>query len=136
VLPSIPSDGQTGSWPLRRADRYWETLVLYRMRACGKLRVNEYSARGRTKKAGILVSGLVSGELLFRQPADQNVTMRYISIENLPPSHFARDKSPPQWHGWHAFRRGLATNLHALGVDDKTIQAILRHSNVSLTQNI
>jgi integrase len=40
------------------------------------------------------------------------------------------------WHGWHAFRRGLATNLHALGVDDKTIQAILRHSNVGLTMNI
>ena len=38
------------------------------------------------------------------------------------------------WHGWHAFRRGLATNLHDLGVDDKTIQAILRHSNVSVTQ--
>jgi hypothetical protein len=29
-----------------------------------------------------------------------------------------------------------ATNLHALGVDDKTIQAILRHSNVGLTQNV
>jgi integrase len=41
-----------------------------------------------------------------------------------------------QWHGWHAFRRGLATNLHRLGVDDKTIQAILRHSNVSLTMNV
>jgi integrase len=41
-----------------------------------------------------------------------------------------------RWHGWHAFRRGLATNLHALGVDDKTIQAILRHSNVGLTQNV
>jgi integrase len=41
---------------------------------------------------------------------------------------FKRDESFPQWHGWHAFRRGLATNLHALGVDDKTIQAILRHS--------
>jgi integrase len=40
------------------------------------------------------------------------------------------------WHGWHAFRRGLATNLHALGVDDKTIQTILRHSNVSLTMNV
>jgi integrase len=37
---------------------------------------------------------------------------------------------------WHAFRRGLATNLHTLGVDDKTIQAILRHSNVGLTMNI
>lgn len=41
-----------------------------------------------------------------------------------------------QWHGWHAFGRGLATNLHALHVDDKTIQAILRHSNVGITQNI
>ena len=41
-----------------------------------------------------------------------------------------------KWHGWHAFRRGLATNLHALGVDDKTIQGILRHSNVGLTMNV
>ena len=41
-----------------------------------------------------------------------------------------------EWHGWHAFRRGLATNLHALRVDDKTIQAILRHSNIGLTQNL
>jgi integrase len=40
------------------------------------------------------------------------------------------------WHGWHAYRRGLATNLHALGVPDKTVQAILRHSNVKTTQNI
>ena len=44
------------------------------------------------------------------------------------------DRSRPVWHGWHAFRRGLATNLHDLGVDDKTIQAILRHSNVAVTQ--
>jgi integrase len=39
-----------------------------------------------------------------------------------------------EWHGWHAFRRGLATNLHHLGVQDKVIQRILRHSNVSVTQ--
>jgi integrase len=49
---------------------------------------------------------------------------------------FQRDTSLPEWHGWHAFRRGVATNLHALGVDDKTIQAILRHSNIGITQNI
>jgi integrase len=49
---------------------------------------------------------------------------------------FQLDKTIPSWHGWHAFRRGLATNLHALGVDDKTIQAILRHSNVGLTMNV
>jgi len=49
---------------------------------------------------------------------------------------FKRDASLPQWHGWHAFRRGLATNLYRLGVPDKTIQAILRHSNLATTQNI
>ena len=43
---------------------------------------------------------------------------------------FERDTSLSEWHSWHSFRRGLATNLHALGVDRKTIQAILRHSNV------
>ena len=45
-------------------------------------------------------------------------------------------KSGLQWHGWHAFRRGLATNLYRLGVPDKTIQAILRHGNISTTMNI
>jgi len=44
------------------------------------------------------------------------------------------DKTNMTWHGWHAFRRGLATNLHRLGVADKVIQAILRHSNVAVTQ--
>jgi len=48
--------------------------------------------------------------------------------------NYERNSSLPEWRGWHAFRRGLATNLHRLGVADKTIQAILRHSNVSVTQ--
>lgn len=39
------------------------------------------------------------------------------------------------WLGWHAFRRGLATNLNSLGVDDTTIQAILRHASVRTTQS-
>jgi integrase len=57
--------------------------------------------------------------------------------EHKPEAHvYERDKSLPEWHSWHAFRRGLATNLHALGVDDKTIQAILRHGNVGLTMNV
>jgi integrase len=38
------------------------------------------------------------------------------------------------WCGWHGFRRSLATNLHELGVNDLTIQAILRHSDVGVTQ--
>ncbi len=36
--------------------------------------------------------------------------------------------------GWHAFRRGLATTLHQLGIPDKEIQGILRHGNVAITQ--
>ena len=39
-----------------------------------------------------------------------------------------------EWKGWHAYRRGLATNLKELGVEDTTIQSILRHENVSTTQ--
>src|SRR6185503_15937672 len=38
------------------------------------------------------------------------------------------------WHGWHGFRRGLASNLNRLGVDDSVIQSILRHSSVGVTQ--
>jgi integrase len=38
------------------------------------------------------------------------------------------------WHGWHAFRRGLATTLHQLRTADKEIQGVLRHSNVAITQ--
>jgi len=47
---------------------------------------------------------------------------------------YERNKVLPEWHGWHAFRRGLATNLNRLGVDDSVIQRILRHSNVAITQ--
>jgi integrase len=46
----------------------------------------------------------------------------------------ALEKAGIAWSGFHAFRRGLATNLHDLGVDDLTIQRILRHSDVSVTQ--
>jgi integrase len=41
-----------------------------------------------------------------------------------------------EWKGWHAYRRGLATNLRSVGVDAKVAQAILRHSSVALTLNI
>ncbi len=44
------------------------------------------------------------------------------------------DANGLMWKGWHAYRRGLATNLHDLGVPDKVIQAILRHEDVSTTQ--
>ena len=35
------------------------------------------------------------------------------------------------WHGFHAFRRGLGTRLFNNGVPTKTIAAILRHGSGS-----
>lgn len=59
----------------------------------------------------------------------------------LSPANFVRDQVEPilekvniSWCGFHAFRRGLATNLHALGVQDIDIQQILRHSDVAVTR--
>jgi integrase len=37
------------------------------------------------------------------------------------------------WKGWHAFRRGLASNLYAIGVSPKIIQAVLRHKDIGTT---
>jgi site-specific recombinase XerD len=47
---------------------------------------------------------------------------------------YKRNTRLPHSRGWHSFRRGLATNLNRLGVNDKVIQLILRHANVSTTQ--
>jgi integrase len=46
---------------------------------------------------------------------------------------FNRDARYPEWHGWHAARRGLGSNLYRLGVPEMVIQRILRHANVSTT---
>ena len=45
----------------------------------------------------------------------------------------AMQKAGLEWHGWHAFRRGLATNLRELGVRIEDASAILRHANTSIT---
>jgi integrase len=38
------------------------------------------------------------------------------------------------WVGWHGFRRGLGTRLYYdMDTDAKTVQAILRHANISTT---
>jgi integrase len=68
-------------------------------------------------------------------PIFQNGTGTPLHLDNL-----ARRVLAPAFAlkkiGWHAFRRGLATNLHTLGVADKDIQAILRHSTLAPTMNI
>jgi integrase len=38
------------------------------------------------------------------------------------------------WHGWHSFRRGLATTLFDLGVDPEVASKILRHADSAVTR--
>lgn len=55
------------------------------------------------------------------------------SVHQKANHEYKRDCSIPEWHGWHAARRGLGSNLYRLGVPDMVIQRILRHANVSTT---
>jgi integrase len=76
--------------------------------------------------------GNPSSGLIFQSPARKPINLDALASDVIRP---ALQKAEIQWHGWHAFRRGLATNLHRLGVTDETIQRILRHSTVAVTQN-
>ncbi|PYX41993.1 MAG: hypothetical protein DMG81_02475 [Acidobacteria bacterium] len=54
--------------------------------------------------------------------------------DHLKADHpYKRDNRIPEWHGWHAARRGLGSSLYRLGIPDMVIQRILRHANVSTT---
>ena len=86
-------------------------------------RLEEHRARCGNPSSGAMFTNTV------KKPIDLNELYQRVIKDIFQAAHIA-------WHGWHAFRRGLATNLHRLGVDDKTIQAILRHCNVAVTQNV
>ena len=37
--------------------------------------------------------------------------------------------------GWHAFRRGIASNLYELGADEKIVQRALWHAKAHVTKD-
>jgi integrase len=78
------------------------------------------------------LSGNPSSGLIFQSPAREPMNLDALARDVIRP---VIEKRGIEWYGWHAFRRGLATNLHRLGVPDETIQRILRHSTVAVTQN-
>jgi integrase len=69
--------------------------------------------------------------LIFVSPVGKPMNLDALVREVIRP---ALAKAGLVWHGWHAFRRGLASNLNRLGIDDSVIQANLRHSDPALTQ--
>ena len=57
-------------------------------------------------------------------------------MNNLKRDHITPElkKQGIKWNGWHAFRRGLATNLRDMGVPSKVIQRICRHADEATTK--
>ena len=68
---------------------------------------------------------------IFAARNGQPMRLENVTNRNIKP---ALKKAKLNWYGWHAFRRGVGTNLHTLGVDNTTISNILRHGNVAVTQ--
>lgn len=100
----------------------------------------------RKSKAPIPVIAQLAKKLDLHRFTLGNPTSEYVfpSSKGTPPNfaNLANRVIKPalvepglKWHGWHSFRRGLATDLRRLGVPDKTIQAILRHAALSTTMN-
>lgn len=99
----------------------------------------------RARKAPVpLIPSLVAVLVSHRAREGSPITgpmFRTSAKTPLDPNNVLNDHIAPalkeakiEWHGWHGFRRGLASNLHRAGVQDKIIQAILRHSTVAVTQ--
>jgi integrase len=102
--------------------------------ACGNPSSGAMFANAKSKPANL--NNMLNREIL---PA----LNRCESCRNPKPDHvaaavshdFKRDDNLPVWHGWHAFRRGLASTLYSLGVDDVMVQQILRHKDVQVTRD-
>ncbi len=67
-------------------------------------------------------------------PAEGAVFGRWMN--NLKRDHITPQlkKKGMKWNGWHAFRRGLATNLHEMEVPTKVIQRVCRHADEATTK--
>ena len=99
--------------------------------ACGEPSKGPMFANGKGNPANL--NNTLNREIL---PALNHCEVcRKSKAEHAGVSHeFKRDDTLPMWHGWHAFRRGLATTLYDLGVDDLMVQQILRHGDVVVTR--
>jgi Phage integrase family len=70
------------------------------------------------------------------RPLNLDNIVRRVVVPALSPCAVCKKQEVEHKLEGHAFRRGLATNLHTLGIADKDMQAILGHSNIGLTQNV
>jgi integrase len=83
--------------------------------------LDEYRMSMHNPSSGVIFhSG--NGEPMAMDKLAQKVIRPAIEAIGLP------------WYGWHGFRHGIASNLYALGADDKVVQRILRHAKPHVTR--
>jgi integrase len=88
-----------------------------------KPRPDDYVFAGQRRGAPLNFHNLENRVIKPALKAGQFVDKNYDRLPN----------SGVDWHGWHGFRRGLATNLYDLGVHPQLISQILRHGDVATT---
>jgi integrase len=96
-----------------------------------------------SSKAPVPVIGIVKDALadhLAQNSGDGYIfhgdTSEPLIFENLARREIipVLEKARIEWHGFHAFRRGLSSNLYELGVPVEIRQSILRHSDPETTK--
>jgi integrase len=111
---------------------FWRGFALEPKTRQSKAAVPVIPQLARSLDSHRCLSGNPATGLMFVSPVGKPVNLDALAAKVIVP---LVAKAGAEWHGWHSFRRGLATNLHQLGVADKIIQRVLRHTNVAVTQN-
>lgn len=106
-----------------------DRLVLHRLRS-GNPQSGPIFANALGKPLSL---GSVVNRVIFPALNRCQVCRKAESDHQKANHEYRRDSSLPEWHRWHAARRGLGSNLYRLGVPEMVIQRILRHANVSTT---
>jgi len=114
------------------AQSAWRSQVKKVKTKASKAPVPVISQLAALLDAHLETMGSPTSGFMFPNAVGKPIGMQRVADDIIRP---ALKDSGIEWHGWHALRRGLATNLHGLGVPDKITQLILRHSNVSVTQS-
>lgn len=117
--------------PVPVIPRLRSILAAHRL-ACGSLKSGPMFANGKGKPANL--NNVLNREILpvlNRCGVCRDSKLSHVAAVS---HEYRRDDSLPKWHGFHSFRRGLASTLYALGVDDVMVQQIMRHQDVGVTR--